>query len=271
MDSILSAPPILERFSLAGRTAFVTGGGTGIGRSIAHAFVEAGARVAVAGRRVDRLEKVAHELVAKGGDAIAVEVDVSDEESVTRGIATVAQHFGGLTIGVNNAGAFGMAPAEEMSLDDWHRVLGVNLTGVFMCAQAEARVMLPAGYGKIINVTSISGTVINAGVRQAAYNASKAGAIHLARALAVEWAPRRVCINSLSPGHTASSDEAYEASDAPEDSEARRWVDRVIAETPMKGILPATAIQGAAVFLASEASDWATGIDLVVDGGYVLP
>ncbi|MBI3958662.1 MAG: SDR family NAD(P)-dependent oxidoreductase, partial [Chloroflexi bacterium] len=150
-DAVVTARPILDRFRLEGRVALVTGGGQGIGRGYAHALGEVGARVAVVDLVLSRAETVAQELAEKGVEAIAIQTDVTDEAQVTRMVDQVVDHWGSLTIGVNNAGMGLWMDAETMPLADWRRVIDLNLTGVFLCAQAEARVMLPAGYGKIIN------------------------------------------------------------------------------------------------------------------------
>ncbi|MGL4650655.1 MAG: SDR family NAD(P)-dependent oxidoreductase, partial [Caldilineaceae bacterium] len=187
-DPVLSTIPILERFRLHGRSALVTGGGQGIGRAFAHALGEAGANVAVVDLRLDLAESVAQELVQKGIDAIAVKADVTRPDQVQAMVEAVVKKWGGLTIGVNNAGIGMWAAAEEMSHADWVRMMDVDLTSVFLCAQAEAKVMLPAGYGKVINTASMSGHISNTPQNQSAYNAAKAGVLHLTRSLAAEWA-----------------------------------------------------------------------------------
>ena len=201
-DSVLEAKPILERFRLDGRVALVTGGGQGIGRAFAHALGEAGAAVAVVDMRIDLAEGVAHELAQKQVDAIAVQTDVTKPGQVAAMVAAIVAKWGTLTIGVNNAGVGLWADAESMDYAEWLRVIDINLNSVFLCAQAEARVMLPAGYGKIINTASMSGHISNTPQNQSVYNASKAGVLHLTRSLAAEWAKRGVRVNSISPGYT---------------------------------------------------------------------
>jgi NAD(P)-dependent dehydrogenase (short-subunit alcohol dehydrogenase family) len=265
-DKVLEAKPILERFRLDDRVALVTGGGQGIGRAYAHALGEAGAAVAVVDRVGERAEAVAHELVQKGIQAMAITADVTDPEQVQRMVDVIIDHWGKLTIGVNNAGIGLWANSETMDKADWDRVISINLTGVFLCAQAEGRVMLQAGYGKIINTASMSGHIVNTPQNQAAYNASKAGVIHLTRSLAAEWAPRGIRANSISPGYTRTK----LVDDLVQTPEGQKMVPRWMDLTPMGRFCEVTDLQGAVVFLAAEASDFMTGHDLVIDGGYCV-
>ncbi len=263
-DSVLSAPPILERFRLDGRTALVTGAGQGIGRGYAHALGEAGAKVAIVDLVLERAESVAHELSEKGIDSMAIVADVTDVDDAAAMVSTVVDKWGSLTIGVNNAGIAMWSAAEETPEDKWRALIDVNLTGVYLCAQAEARVMLPQGYGKIINTASMSGHIVNTPQCQSAYNASKAGVIHLTRSLAAEWAPKNVCVNSISPGYTRTK----LVSDLLETPEGKVMWPEWKRLTPMARMAEVTDLQGAVVYLAAPASDFVTGHDMVIDGGY---
>jgi NAD(P)-dependent dehydrogenase (short-subunit alcohol dehydrogenase family) len=265
-DPVLTASPILDRFRLDGRVALVTGGGQGIGRALAHGLGEAGAAVAVVDMKQETADTVVHELAAKGVDAISIIADVTNPEQVEAMVATIVDHWGALTIGINNAGIAQWADAESMSLADWERMMAVNLTGVFLCAQAQARVMLPAGYGKIVNTASMSGHIVNTPQNQAAYNTSKAGVMHLTRSLAAEWAPRGVRVNSISPGYTRTQ----LVDDLLQTPEGQRVMPTWMGMTPMNRMAEVTDLQGAVVFLASAASDYVTGHDLVIDGGYCV-
>jgi len=265
-DSVMTARPILDRFRLEGRVALVTGGGQGIGRGYAHALGEAGARVAVVDMVGSRAETVAQELAAKGVESLAVQADVTDTDQVTRMVEQVVNHWGSLTIGVNNAGIGLWADAESMSQEEWQRVIDVNLTAVFLCAQAEGRLMLAAGYGKIINTASMSASIVNTPQNQVAYNASKAGVVHLTKSLAAEWAPRGVRVNCISPGYTRTQ----LVEDLLQTPEGQSVMPRWMALTPTARMVEVSELQGAVVYLAAPASDAMTGHDLTVDGGYSL-
>lgn len=263
-DAVASAKPILERFRLDGRVALVTGAGQGIGRAYAHALGEAGAAVAIVDINSETAETVAHELTEKGVDSIAVVADVTQKEQVDAMVQTVVDEWGTLTIGVNNAGIGDWTAAEEISEDNWDRMNDLNLKGVFLCAQAEGRVMLEAGYGKIINTASMSGSIVNTPQKQMPYNVTKAGVIHMTRSLAAEWAPRGVRVNSISPGYTRTQlvDDLLATPVGQE--MAPKWM----ALTPMNKMGEVTDLQGAVVFLAAEVSDFMTGADMIIDGGY---
>ena len=265
-DKLLETKPILERFRLDGRVALVTGGGQGIGRAFAHALGEAGAAVAVVDRVATSAEAVVAELTAKGIEALAVVADVTQADQVQQMVDTVWRRWGRLTIGVNNAGIAGWFDAETMAEADWDKMMAINLKGVFLCAQAEARVMLAAGYGKIINTASMSAHIVNTPQNQAAYNTSKAGVLHLTRSLAAEWASRGVRVNSISPGYTRTQlvNEFLEKPIGQE--KLPHW----LALTPMGRLGEVTDLQGAVVYLASEVSDFMTGHDMVIDGGYCV-
>jgi len=265
-DNVLQAKPILDRFRLEGRVALVTGAGQGIGRAYAHALGEAGAAVAVVDIVPESAEAVAAELTGKGIDALAVTTDVTEAAQVQGMIKTIQDRWGRLTIGVNNAGRGLWADAETMSLAEWDRVLSLNLRAVFLCAQAEGQVMLEAGYGKIINTASMSGHIVNTPQNQVAYNTAKAGVLHLTRSLAAEWANRGVRVNSISPGYTRTQ----LVNDLLKTPEGQDKLPQWLALTPLGRLGEVTDLQGAVVYLASAASDFMTGHDMVVDGGYCL-
>jgi sorbose reductase len=252
---------ILDRFRLDGKTALVTGGGQGIGRGYAHALAEAGASVTIVDINPETAKQVAEEIRELGRQSISVVADVTLAADAKRMVDTVVEEWGKLDIAVNNAGRTIWAKAEDMTEDEWDKVLELNLKGVFLCAQAEARVMIPQRYGKIINTASMSGSVVNRPQSQASYNASKAGVVHLTKSLAAEWAPHGIRVNSISPGYilTALVNKIPEVS-----QHLSFWTDL----TPVGRLGQVEDLQGAIVFLASDASDFMTGHDLFIDGGY---
>jgi NAD(P)-dependent dehydrogenase (short-subunit alcohol dehydrogenase family) len=264
IDKVLQSKPILERFRLDGRVALVTGGGQGIGRAFAHALGEAGAAVAVDDIIFSRAEEVAAELKAKGIDCLAIEADVRQANQVQKMVEAVIARWGHLTIGVNNAGVGAWISAEAEDESDWDQMMAVNLKGVFLCAQAEARVMMKAGYGKIVNTASMSGHIVNRPQNQSVYNISKAGVLHLTRSLAAEWAPRGIRVNSISPGYTRTR----LVDDLLQTPQGKEMLPEWLSLTPAGRLADVTDLQGAVVFLASEVSDFMTGGDLVIDGGY---
>ena len=255
---------IMQRFSLAGKTALVTGGAQGIGKAYCEALGGAGAKVAVVDINLKAAEEAAHTLSEQGIEAIAIETDVTKAEAVQKMVQTVMKAWGTLTIGVNNAGMGMWSDALSMPFEDWRKILSLNLDAVFLCAQAEAQVMKKTGYGKIINTASMSAHISNTPQNQCAYNASKAGVLHLTRSLAAEWAPHHICVNSISPGYT-KTDLVDTLLKTPEGKTMLpRWLERI----PMGRMATTNDLQGAAVYLAASVSDYMTGADLVIDGGY---
>lgn len=263
-DLVLEAKPILERFRLNDRVALVTGAGQGIGRAFAHALGEAGAAVAVVDISPQHAEIVCNELKAKNVDAVSIVADVTQPDQVQTMVDAVVSRWGRLDIGVNNAGIGEWADAETITPQQWDTMLNLNLRAVFFCAQAEAQVMLKQGYGKIINTASMSGHIVNMPQHQSHYNASKAGVLHLTRSLAAEWASRGVRVNSISPGYTQTALVEKLLATPIGKQMSQQWM----AMTPMRRFGQVTDLQGAVVFLASEASDYMTGADIVIDGGY---
>jgi NAD(P)-dependent dehydrogenase (short-subunit alcohol dehydrogenase family) len=253
---------IIDRFRLDGRTALVTGGGQGIGRAFCHALGEAGAQVVVADMNLAKANDVVAELATKKIGARSIVVDVADPAAVKEMIDEVVARFGHLEIAVNNAGINANSAAEETSIEEWDRTFAVNLRGVFLCCQAEARVMLAAGYGKIINTASTSSIIVPHPQKQAAYNTAKAGVVQLTRSLAAEWASRRVCVNSISPGlvRTALLEQAA----------LRSLVAEWMPQIPAGRMAEVSDLQGAVVYLAGSTSDYVTGHNLVIDGGQTI-
>jgi NAD(P)-dependent dehydrogenase (short-subunit alcohol dehydrogenase family) len=247
-------------FSLDDRVAMVTGAASGIGRQIALGLAESGAHVACIDLPGPSLDDVTSDVQALGRKAIAVPSDVTAPEDLAQAVSQTEVQLGPLRLAVNSAGIANAAPAEEMELSQWRKVMDVNVTGVFLSCQAQARAMLDHGQGSIVNIASMSGSIVNRGLLQAHYNASKAAVMHLSKSLAMEWAPRGIRVNSISPGYTATP-----MNRRPEVAEQ---VKQFEADTPLGRMATVDELVGPAVFLLSDAASFCTGVDLLVDGGF---
>jgi NAD(P)-dependent dehydrogenase (short-subunit alcohol dehydrogenase family) len=247
-------------FRLDEQTALVTGAASGIGHRIAVGLAEAGANVACLDLPSPGLEGVAAEIRHLTGKALALPGDVTKPEDLAQAVHHIGEVLGPLSLAVNCAGVADAAPAEEMELAQWQRVLNINVTGVFLSCQAEARVMLSHGRGAIVNIASMSGTIVNRGLLQAHYNASKAAVAHLTKSLAMEWAGRGIRVNAISPGYTATP-----MNRRPEVAEQ---VKQFEADTPLGRMASVDELVGPAIFLLSDAASFCTGVDLLVDGGF---
>jgi 2-deoxy-D-gluconate 3-dehydrogenase len=247
-------------FDLTGKVAIVTGGNGGIGLGMAKGLAKAGARVVVAGRNEEKSKAAVRELQALCSDALAVNVDVADEASVESMIAETVQRCGRLDILVNNAGVNIRKPAHELTLDEWRRVIDINLTSAFLCSRSAYPHMKRAGGGKIINIGSMM-SIFGASFAPA-YGASKGGMVQLTKSQAIAWAPDNIQVNAVLPGWI----------DTDLTRSARKQVaglqDRVVARTPAGRWGTMDDMAGVAVFLASRASDFVTGTAIPVDGGY---
>lgn len=246
-------------FSLHDRVALVTGASRGIGRALAVGLAEAGADVACVGRDAEALSSLVGEIHRLGRRAIAIGCEVTDEQQVLDAVARVEAELGPLRLAVNNAGVAGSAPAATMADAEWARVLDTNLTGVFRCCRAEAAAMRRAGGGAIVNIASISGSIVNPGLTQSHYNASKAAVIHLSKSLAMEWVDDGIRVNVVSPGYTLTEMNRRPA--------VIPMLERFRAQTPMGRLAEVEEMVGPTVFLLSDASSYVTGHNLVVDGG----
>ena len=243
---------------LEGRVAAITGGALGIGRATALAFAAEGAVVALGDVEIGAAEAVARGITGGGGKAIAVGVDVGDAERVHAYVARVVAEFGRLDIMFANAGIAHAAPFLEHPEAQWHRVLRVNLTGVFLCCQAAARQMATQGGGRIITTASINGF---RGVENlVGYNVAKAGVVEMTRTMAVELAPYGITANAIAPAQI----DTRLTRGLPEDARRRR-VERI----PMGRFGEPEEVARVAVFLASDDASYITGHTLAVDGGYL--
>lgn len=188
----------MAKFQLTGKVAIITGGGTGIGAAIAHEYVAAGARVVLASRKQENLDKVAGEIKAAGGEALAVATDVRVPEQVDNAVKQAVDTFGRLDIMVNNSGASFMIKTEELTPNGWDVIVNINLKGVFLFSVAAAKVMIPQKSGRVINISSTAG--LAGSPRMAHYGAAKAGVINFTRTCAVEWAEHNITVNCIAPG-----------------------------------------------------------------------
>ncbi|XP_053234716.1 D-threitol dehydrogenase-like [Podarcis raffonei] len=253
---------ILDRLQLDGKVAYVTGGGQGIGRAFCHALGEAGAKVAVADLVLAKAEAVACELRLKGIKSIAIAADVSRPEDVQRMLATIVDKWGTVHIACNNAGINMNSPSEATSLEEWDKTFNVNLRGLFLCCQAAGRIMLNQGYGKIINTASMASLIVPHPQKQLAYNASKAGVVKLTQTLGTEWIDRGVRVNCISPGIVETP--------LIHSEELKPLVQCWLTDIPAGRLARVTDLQAAVIYLASEASDYMTGHNLVIEGGQSL-
>ncbi len=246
-------------FSLQDRVALVTGAGNGIGRAIAIAFARAGAHVAVAGRNAQTLGQVSAEVAAAGRRALACTVDVRKVPEVRAMVRRVVETFGQLDVLVNNAGITQRAASLDVTEEAWDAVLETNLKGLFFCCQAGAAHMILRRRGKIVNVASIFGLVGRP--ERAAYSASKAAVMQITRTLAVEWAPHNIHVNAIAPGatRTPTREQVFGNPAVLKD---------LLPQYPLGRIAEPEEMVGAALFLASAASDFVTGQTIVVDGGH---
>ncbi|MCX5991304.1 MAG: SDR family oxidoreductase [Chloroflexi bacterium] len=250
---------LFNLFDVTGRKALVTGAGRGIGRVLALTLAEAGCDVAILVRNMKEAESVVKEIQRLGRKGIAVQADVRRKEQVDRAFAETAEQLGRLDICVNNAGISIQKPAEEMPEEDWNNILDTNMKGVFLCCQAAARIMIPRRQGSIINIASLSGSAVNVPQRQAVYNTSKAGVVMLTKSLAVEWAQYGIRVNSISPGYIKTEMTL---------SAMKHLFPTWESLTPMGRLGEPEELRGAVLYLASDASSYMTGHDLVIDGGY---
>jgi NAD(P)-dependent dehydrogenase (short-subunit alcohol dehydrogenase family) len=257
MNTVTANPAVDFTFSLDGRTAVVTGGGSGIGAAIAAAYAAKGATVAILDLSLGAARAQAGQI---GGDSVAIECDVTDDASVVRAVSQVHERFGRIDILVNCAGVVILAPAEDLTAEAWDTTLAVNLTGAFRMCQRVGRIMLEQGSGKVINIASQAASV--ALLAHAAYCASKFGLVGLTKVLASEWAGRGVTANTISPTVVLT------------DLGRKAWAgekgEQLKAQIPTGRFAYPEEIAAAAVYLASNAADMVNGADLVVDGGYTI-
>ena len=253
---------IIQKMRLDGKCGFVTGGARGIGKATAQAFAEAGADVAIVDMDYQTAKKTAENISAETGrKVIAIQCDVTDETQVKEMVAEVVDKLGGLNFCHANAGIAVNAPAEEMTYDQWKKIINVNLNGIFLTDTIAGRYMLANGGGSIINTASMSGHIVNVPQPQCGYNSSKAGVIMLTKSLAVEWAKKGVRVNCISPGYIGTE----LVLDAPQ---LQPLISQWNSLSPIGRMGTPEELQSICVYLAGDTSTFTTGSDIVIDGSY---
>jgi sorbose reductase len=263
-------PPVLPEFSLNGQVAVVTGASQGLGKQILAAFALSGAHGAVVDLKQSSADESIKELKQEVKQAglpepklHGYECDTSDEEAVKSTWEKIVSEFGKVDILVTNAGITGGAPAEDYPYDDFKTMINVNLNGTFLFARTAGKYMIENGVkGKMLFVSSMSGSIVNRPQKQAAYNASKAAAAHLMKSLAAEWAPHGIRVNALSPGYIQTT--------VNEGEEMEKLTKEWIGYIPMARVAKPEEFRGTAVWMVSEASSYLTGSEILVDGGYAI-
>lgn len=253
---------IIEKMRLDGKKGFVTGGARGIGKSTATAFAEAGADVAIIDVNFAEAEKTAANIARETGrKVIAIKTDCTDPKQVDDMVLQVTKELGGLDFCHNNAGICINVPAEEMTFEQWNKVINVNLNGIFLTDIAAGKYMLAHGGGSIINTASMSAHIVNVPQPQCAYNASKAAVIQLTKSLAIEWARRGVRVNSLSPGYIGTELTLNSPTLIP-------LIEKWNEMAPLGRMGKPEELAAICVYLAGDASSFTTGADFVIDGAF---
>jgi len=250
-----------DPFSLTGQTALITGASSGLGRHFAHTLARAGARVALAARRVDALQAVAKEIAALGGHAYPVRMDVCAADEVASAIAQVEREFAAIDILVNNSGIAAAQPMLELTEGDWDRVLDTNLKGAYLVSREVAlRMSERNAGGSIVNIASI--LAFRQQPHTAAYGASKAGLVQLTKIMALELARHRIRVNAIAPGYFATELSGEFVTSSAGEAMIKRIPQRRLGETQE--------LDGPLLLLCSAAGSYITGTVIVVDGGHLL-
>jgi len=251
-----------EKFGLKDRVAIVTGGGGTLGSAMALGFAKAGANVVISDYNYEAAEKVAVYIKENSGrETLAIQTDITDSKSVEQMVEKVLNHFNKGDILLNSAGISGHVPTEEMSDEEWKRVIAVNLDGTFYCCREVGREMIKKSKGSIINIASMSASIVNKGSNNVHYCSSKGGVVMLTRALAEQWAKYNIRVNAISPGYMRTPLSIKAMEDLKEYLEIK---------TPLQRAGNPDELMGLAIFLASDASSYVTGANMLIDGGYTI-
>jgi gluconate 5-dehydrogenase len=248
-------------FDLSGKVAIVTGASSGLGVQFAKALANAGANITITARRLEKLEALKVELETIGIKCLAVKCDVLNEDDIINVVERTVEKFGKVDILVNNAGTSSFAPAEDVTREEWDKVLDTNLSGVFFFSKHAARKMKERNYGRIINIASMYGIIGNTQYPVSSYHASKGGVVNLTQALAGEWAQYGITVNAIGPGFF----ESEMTKDLFSDSD---FQDYILSRCPMKRIGKPGEMDGLLIYLASDNSSYLTGQHVCVDGGW---
>lgn len=256
---------ILDRFRLDGKRLFITGGSRGLGREMAFALADAGADVILVGRDLPSLEKTATEIRAFGRRADIIQADVGLPAEAERACRTALDQFGPVDILINNVGGRRIPdPTVDISLEQWQSIIDLNLTSTFLCTKLLGKPMIERKQGRVINIASISGMVVNRGIGGRSYETSKAAVIHFTRTAAADWAPHGVTVNAICPGGFMTEPNQRWQRDDPS------IIDAFASQIPMGRFGDPQDLGPLAVYLASDASRYMTGATLTIDGGYTL-
>lgn len=246
-------------FDLTGRAAVVTGGSQGLGEAMAMGLAAHGAKVAICARTVSKVEAAVEKIRAAGGTAIGLQLDITDQDGVRKVMDEVSREFGSLDILVNNAGVMSRIPVKDAPLEEWRQVVDTNLTGTFLCTQAAGRHMIAAGWGRIINITSLWGEHVYED--RAIYGMTKSGLSHFTRVLAREWGRHGITVNAIGPGVMITEMSRPTLSNAQAAAPMLAHISVGRAGAPEE-------LNGALIMLCSDAGSYITGQTILVDGGY---
>lgn len=249
-------------FNLNDKLALVTGAGQNLGQAIARGLASQGCHVIIADIDPKKAKHTQESILAKGFEATTMVLDVTQPDQIDDCLQSIKNTFGRLDIAYNNVGLCYGDGAENLTLDDWDAMLNTNLRSTFYSCQQQFKIMRPVGYGKIINTASIAGVLVPHPQKITAYNTAKAGVIHLTRSLAAEWAEVGISVNCISPGVILTP----QLKNAGVDD----WINQWQQQIPMHRLADTNDIVGAAIYLASPASDYMTGQNIIIDGGHSL-
>jgi NAD(P)-dependent dehydrogenase (short-subunit alcohol dehydrogenase family) len=255
---------ILEQFSLRDKVSIMTGGARGLGKAMAQSLAQAGSDIVIVDLDLDAAQQTADLLASEGRRTLALRVDVTDPADVDKMTDEILRKFGRIDVLFNNAGIAQWVNAEDMSLEDWRRIMNVNLDSVFIMSKAVGKVMIKQGKGSIVNTSSMSGVIVNTPQCQAAYNVSKAGVIMLTKSLAFEWAKHNIRVNTIAPGYMET--EMIDQFRAQHKDKIDLWT----SLTPMNRMGKPQELGALAIYLASDASSYVTGAVCMIDGGYSI-